>query len=37
MIGEIINITEDKGVTKQILKEGEGDAYPKEGQTVEGK
>ncbi|EGR30370.1 peptidyl-prolyl cis-trans isomerase, putative [Ichthyophthirius multifiliis] len=32
---DIINITEDSGITKQILQPGHGDEHPQKGQTVE--
>lgn len=35
MSAEIINITEDGGITKQILQEGSGDLNPSTDQTVE--
>ncbi|KAL4438419.1 hypothetical protein ABPG74_009458 [Tetrahymena malaccensis] len=35
MTQEIINITEDGGITKQILQQGEGDELPQAGQTVD--
>lgn len=36
MAHKIINITEDGGITKEILHEGEGDLHPHTDQTVEG-
>lgn len=35
MANEIINVTEDGGITKEILIQGEGDLHPQTDQTVE--